>query len=76
MKQTVYKNLKDLFGSGFKKKMKEADSLKELRKRLVHKDEQLKEKIKNCNSGTERKLLEQKVKVLGKQIKKIDNKLS
>jgi chaperonin cofactor prefoldin len=75
MKQTVIKKVKDLFGSGFRKKIKQAESLKDLKKRLSHKKDQLDEKIKDCKAGTERKLLGKKVKVLEKQIKKIDSKL-
>ena len=76
MKQTVIDNVKDLFGSGFRRKMKEANSLKELRKRLLHKKIQLEKKVDDCDSGSERKLLQKKVRVLDKQISKIDSKLS
>jgi hypothetical protein len=75
MKQTVIDNVKDLFGSSFRKKVKKADSLAELRKKLVHKKEKLTKKIDESDSGSERKLLHKKVKVLTKQISKIDNKL-
>ena len=75
MKRTVINNLKDLFGSGFKKKMKEANSLKELRKRLIHKKKQLAKKLDDSQSGSERKLLLKKIKVLEKQISKTDKKL-
>lgn len=75
MKQSVVNSVKGLFGKSFRKRVRKADSLKALRKRLVHKKQKVEKKIDDCSSGSEQKLMQKKLKVLTKQISKIDNKL-
>ena len=75
MQDSIIDTLKELFGSDFQKKLHKANSLKELRKKLLSKKSDIEKKINNCNSRSETKLLEKKLKVLKEQIKKINEKL-
>ncbi len=75
MQNSIIDTLKEFFGDDFQKKLRKADSLKELRKKLTSKKSDIEKKIKNCNSRSETKLLEKKLKVLKQQIKKINEKL-
>ena len=76
MQKTIIDEIKNLFGDRFQKKVRRADSLKEIKERLSTKRTALLKKIKGCKSNSERKLIEKKLKVLKEQLKKIDKKLS
>ena len=76
MQKSIIDEIKNLFGDHFQKKVRRADSLKEIKRRLSSKRAVLQKRIKECKSNSERKLIEKKLKVLKEQIKKIDKKLS
>ncbi len=71
MRKSIADKVKDLFGSGFKKRVKKAESLKALQKELEHKRSVIHKKMKSTKSASEKKLLDKKLKVLEEQLKKI-----
>lgn len=76
MKKKIIDQVKDFFGNGFKKKLQEAESYKELRRELRKKVLRLEEKLKGCKSKSEKKVLTRKIEVLKAQLVKIEQKLA